>query len=64
MPTYSVVCSARPEGAIGTHGTVRRVVRVTVDGPEQINKAAIDAMYALGGVEHVRVHHSELAKDE
>lgn len=63
MPTYNVVCSARREGAIGSHGTVRRIVRVTVDSIDQINKAAIDAMYALGGLEHVRIHHIELVPE-
>lgn len=54
---YDVRISARKEGAIGVHNTELR--RYTVEAPtlDDVNKAAIDAAYKEGGLEHVSVYY-------
>jgi hypothetical protein len=52
---YQVDISARKEGAIGKHGTERRSYTVEAAHLEDVNKAAIDAAYREGGIEHVRI---------
>ncbi len=51
---YSVETFARKEGAIGLHGTERRVYTVYASSETRARMAAIDAAYEEGGLEHVR----------
>jgi hypothetical protein len=52
---YEVDISARKEGAIGIHGTERRRYTVEAASPDDVNKAAIDAAYKEGGIEHINI---------
>jgi hypothetical protein len=52
---FEVHISARKEGAIGAHGTERRKYTVEAASLDDVGKAAIDAAYKEGGIEHINV---------
>ena len=54
MPIYRVETFAQKEGAIGAHGTERRVYTVQANSIQEARLAAIDAAYKEGGLQHVK----------
>jgi hypothetical protein len=54
MKTWTVVTFASKAGAIGAHGTERRIYTVQAEDVPAARRAAIDAAYREGGLEHVK----------